>query len=149
MWLILLGICVQKGSGVLITLIAPPWFIVSVILLLLAIRAPEKRKIRLRKFAGGLACLLALWGVHTFYQYQTTTRADAVIAQVTAFRNKNGRYPAPQEIGAADATGIGVPHYRLEGEEKKPVLFYADTFMMFGACFYDFDKATWQCKGRD
>jgi hypothetical protein len=121
----------------LVYLVASPWS---------DFRHPEKRVLRAGQAIIWLCSVSLIVGVQAYRASQTHQQAELLLAQIIAYRQSHGSYPATaQAIGYSDARIhdlLGMGGYFLT--EGKPTLFYASTYMPYEYVTYNFSLQQWQ-----
>jgi hypothetical protein len=135
----------QRHAGFMVimeVLFLVPWTLWSA--WVIAVK-PQPRRLQSAKLGIWWLSVALIVGVH--YVRATTTRASAqqVVDAVLAYRTAHGVYPADiQAIGYTkdqlrDMIGFG--GYFMK--DKKPLFFYASTYVAFETDHYDFARNEW------
>ncbi len=118
------------------------WVIVTLVLM---VRRPRERQMRL--------ALLAIWGiaiavpltVHVYLAYAVRAQANTLVAAIESYRSQQGRWPATLATLGFDDTAIQ-QRWRLwyHAEKNVPALYYRATLTLFDLYEYDFERREWR-----
>ena len=114
--------------------------------LVVIIRNQEKRKVQAFKIGIWFLMIVTVLAVHLVRKAYVRGYADSVVLKIEQFQRQQGRYPDNlDEIGVSREefkNRLGMSQYT-----NRPLLYYADTMMIFHSWSYDFGVREWINEG--
>jgi len=136
---------VQRHSGLIIVLLAPPILLYQLVQLFHHRKSVPLRRAHLLAVAIVATASLIVLAVHSHLHNASRAQANQVAQSIEHFQAASGHYPASlSEVGLDSAVlrrDLMLSYSSSYGEN--PILFYAATFVPFDTWQYNFSAHEW------